>query len=100
VAARAVLSLAATARSPALSPSAAAILDERLQALASRLEAAKPADEADLDLDRYLARLIRDRRALDEMARDKARRTTVPPGMPIGEDDWFATPAPSVTIGK
>jgi hypothetical protein len=100
VAARAVLSLAATARSPALSPSAAAILDERLQGLAARLEAAKPADDADLDLDRYLARLIRDRHALDEMVKDKGRRTEVPPGMPIGEDDWFATPPPSVTLGR
>jgi hypothetical protein len=90
--------LAATARSEQLSPTAAAILDERLQDLAGRMEASKAADAADRDLEHSLARLIRDPRELGTALKERARKPVVPPGMPIGEDDWFAAPPPSVSL--
>jgi hypothetical protein len=95
-AARAVLSLAAAERAPGLSPTASAEIDGRLHALAARLETSTAADPADRDLDHRLARLIKDRRELDAVLKEKQRRPVVPPGMPIGEDDWFAGPAPSL----
>jgi hypothetical protein len=98
VEARAVLSLSATARSPQLSPTAAAILDERLQDLAGRMEASRAADAADRDLEHSLARLIRDPRELDAALKERTRKPVTPPGMPIGEDDWFAAPPPSVSL--
>lgn len=91
IAVRAVMDLAAAARAPELSPTAAAAIEARLTALAGRLEVAKPADGADADLNHRLARLIKSG-GLEDLAKDKARRTNVPPGMPIGEDDWFASP--------
>lgn len=98
VEARAVLSLAAVARSPQLSPTVAEILDERLQALAGRMEASNAADPADHDVEHSLARLLRDPRALEAALKDTVRKPVVPPGMPIGEDDWFASPAPLVGL--
>ena len=65
VAARAVLSLAADARSPALSPSAAASLDERLQELAAAWRRPSPPTSPTSTWTTSLARLIRDRRELD-----------------------------------
>jgi hypothetical protein len=103
-----VRGLAAAARDPALTPSASAAIEARLHALALRLQATPSAsragahaakgaaiDREDRDLDQQLARQILDRREMDELLKQTGRKPVIPPGMPIGEDDWFATPPPA-----
>ncbi len=104
-----VRSLALAARDPALTPSAGAAIDARLHALALRLQTtpagghavahgakASGVDRDDRDLDQQLARQILDRREMDELLKQAGRKPVIPPGMPIGEDDWFASAPPLV----
>jgi hypothetical protein len=106
-----VRSLAVAARDPTLDPSAGAAIEARLRALALRLQAAPsgvhpgrhgakagPVEGDDRDLDQQLARQILDRREMDEWLKPAGRKPVIPPGMPIGEDDWFATPPPATTL--
>jgi hypothetical protein len=109
VKARTVTSLALVARNPALNPSAAAEIEGRLHDWAIRTQfpvvgghagkaraAPKGVDRADHDLDLYLARLILDEHARETLAKGAGAKPVIPPGMPIGEDDWMATPPPGV----
>jgi hypothetical protein len=84
------LALARVQRDPALSPTLALGLDERLRRLAGTLEK-RPGNEAEQDWARGLARLLRDREALDKALAEPNRTPRIPPGMPIGgaEGDWF-----------
>jgi hypothetical protein len=84
------LSLARVQRDPALSPTLALGLDERLRRLSASLEK-RPGNEAEQDWARGLARLLRDREALEKMLAEPNRAPRIPPGMPIGgaTDDWF-----------
>jgi hypothetical protein len=85
------LALARVQRDPALSSTLALALDERLQRLAGRLAKAKGAD-AHQDWSRGLARLLRDREALDKALAEPNRAPKIPPGMPIGSAgaDWLS----------
>jgi hypothetical protein len=84
------MALARVQRDPALSPTLALALDERLQRLAGELAKAR-GDEAQRDWSRGLARLLRDREALDKALAEPNRAPRIPPGMPIGaaDADWM-----------
>lgn len=80
------LALARTQRDPVLSPTLALALDERLRRLADAL-AKRNGNEAEQDWSRGLARLLRDREALDKALAEPRRVPQIPPGMPIGGAD-------------
>ncbi|MEA1013832.1 zinc-dependent metalloprotease [Sphingosinicella sp. LY1275] len=84
------LALARVQRDPALSPTLALALDERLRRLGASL-AKRSGNEAERDWSRGLARLLGDREALDKLLAEPKRVPAVPPGMPIGAADegWF-----------
>ncbi len=84
------LALARTQRAPALSPALAAALDARLLRLADALERRR-GDAATRDWATGIARLLRDREALDKAVATPERLPKVPPGMPIGSGgpDWI-----------
>lgn len=90
VATTTALALARVQRDPALPPSLAVALDERLRRLAAEL-AKRPGNEAERDWSRGLARLLGDREALDKAVAEPRRLPQVPPGMPIGGavGDWL-----------
>jgi hypothetical protein len=79
-----VLALARAQRDPALSPTIALALSERLHRLSAQL-IAMPGDWS-----RGLGRLIGDREALAAALADPRRLPRIPPGMPIGGEgeDW------------
>jgi hypothetical protein len=85
---RLVLALHAARADPALNSTAAAVVDQRLAALAARLARSAGSGE-DASHDRWLAALVGDRERLDALAAQDRRKPAVPPGMPIGESDWF-----------
>ena len=80
-----ILALARVSRDPALSPTVALALSERLQRLAGDLQRAGGSDWA-----RGLGRLLGDREALAAAIAEQRRIPQLPPGMPIGgaEDDY------------
>jgi hypothetical protein len=91
VATTVALALARVQRDPALSPTLAPALDQRLRRLAAMLQK-REGNEAEQDWARGLARLLADREALDKVLADPKRAPQIPPGMPIGsaEDEWLA----------
>jgi Met-zincin/Domain of unknown function (DUF5117) len=84
LAATVILALARVQRDPALSPTIAFALSDRLARLATQLAA------SNAEWSRGLARLLADREALDAALADQRRLPRIPPGMPIGADgeDW------------
>jgi hypothetical protein len=78
------LALARVQRDPALSPTIALALSERLARLAAMLNRVPD------DWPRGLARLLGDREALTAALADQRRLPAIPPGMPIGGEgeDW------------
>ena len=90
VATTTALALARVQRDPALSPTLALGLDERLRRLAGQLQK-RNGNEAERDWARGLARLLSDREALDKALAEPRRLPAIPPGMPIGSgDEGFA----------
>lgn len=84
------LALARAQRDPALSPTIALALSDRLQRLAASL-ARTTGTGVQADWSRGLARLLGDREALAAAVADQRRLPTIPPGMPIGGaegEDW------------
>ena len=79
------LALARVQRDPALSPTLALGLSERLNRLALAL-ARVTGSPVQADWSRGLARLLGDREALGLALADPRRLPRIPPGMPIGED--------------
>jgi hypothetical protein len=79
-----VLALARVQREPALSPTVALALSDRLARLAVQLAG------SDADWSRGLGRLLGDREALAAALADPRRLPRIPPGMPIGAEgeDW------------
>ena len=79
-----ILALARVQRDPALSPTIALALSDRLARLAGQLAA------SNAEWSRGLARLLADREALTAALADQRRLPRVPPGMPIGAEgeDW------------
>ena len=90
VATTSALALARVQRDPALSPSLAVALDERLRRLAAELSK-HGGNETERDWSRGLGRLLTDREALDKALAEPRRLPQVPPGMPIGgaAEDWL-----------
>jgi hypothetical protein len=90
VATTTALALARVQRDPALSPTLALALDERLRRLGASL-AKRSGNEAERDWSRGLARLLGDSEALDKLLAEPKRVPVVPPGMPIGgaDEGWF-----------
>ncbi len=82
VATTALLAIARAARDTALSPSIAVMLDAQLRGIADRLGRSRGRG-AGSDWAHGLARLIKNREALDKLIADPARLPVVPPGMPI-----------------
>ncbi|TMJ19587.1 MAG: DUF5117 domain-containing protein [Alphaproteobacteria bacterium] len=78
------LALARVQRDPALSPTIALALSERLSRLAAQLSRASD------DWSRGLGRLLADREALGAALADQRRLPRIPPGMPIGAEgeEW------------
>jgi hypothetical protein len=86
-----VLALARVQREPALSPTIALALSERLARLGRQL-ADSSGRGAEADWRRGLGRLLGDREALTSALADTRRAPQIPPGMPIGgaEDGWLS----------
>jgi hypothetical protein len=83
------LALARVQRDPALSPTFALALSERLDRLGDALERARGGGVHG-DWSRGLGRLLGDREALERAVADQRRLPRIPPGMPIGgEGGWF-----------
>ena len=85
VATATILAIARVQRDPALSPTIALALSERLARLARTLQAGRE------DWSRGLGRLLADNVALTAALAAPGRTPQIPPGMPIGagEDDWL-----------
>jgi hypothetical protein len=89
IATTSVLALARLQRDPALSPTLALALSDRLARLGAQL-ARTPGAGAQAEWSRGLGRLLGDREALDKAVVDARRLPHIPPGMPIGDggEDW------------
>lgn len=86
VQARTVLTLAGLLRDDGLSATSAALIDERLSGLATRLQASRAADPVQRAHDRWLGELLSDRERLDQLIEADRHETPVPPGSPIGAE--------------
>jgi hypothetical protein len=84
-----MLALARVQRDPALSPTLALALSDRLSRLGTQLSHSV-GTSMQADWSRGLGRLLGDREALDKAIADPHRLPHIPPGMPIGEggEDW------------
>ena len=90
VQARYVLTLAALQRGDDLSSTAAALVDQRLEALSAVLRRSTAADPLQRAHDRWLAALLNDRERLDQLISATRYPVAIPPGSPIGaEACWF-----------
>ncbi|KQS56596.1 hypothetical protein ASG17_08655 [Brevundimonas sp. Leaf363] len=97
VQAQTVLALAGLLRGTGLSSTSAAVIDGRLNTLATTLKASAAADPVQRAHDRWLGALIGDRERLDQLLAAKRHAPATPPGSPIGaETGWhdgdLATP--------
>jgi hypothetical protein len=86
VQARTVLTLAGLLRGNGLSTESAAVIDDRLSTLATRLRASRAADPVQRAHDRWLGDLLSDRERLDQLLEADRHETPVPPGSPIGAE--------------
>ncbi len=89
VQAQTVLTLAGLLRGTELSSTSAAIIDDRLNSLATRLKASRAADPVQKAHDRWLGDLIGDRERLDQLLAQKRHQTPTPPGSPIGAESCW-----------
>lgn len=86
VQARTALTLAGLLRGGGLSGTSAAVIDERLTALATRLKASAAADPVQRAHDRWLGTVLTDRERLDQLLAADRFETPNPPGSPIGAE--------------
>ncbi len=89
---RAVVTMAQTARNPACTPEIAALLGERVHAIAQNLARRSGPDEGPWAA--QLSRSLLDPDALDKLVAERPRVTEIPQGDPIGEADWLGSPEP------
>lgn len=87
IAFRTVLTIARTARDPALSPDVAALLEDRLRQIAATLPTAGTGQDGAWA--RHLAGLLRDKDALQKELDKRPAAPAIPPGMPIGDSGWM-----------
>lgn len=88
IAYRTLVTMAQVARRADASPEIAAALDQKLQDVGDAL-AKRKASGAERAWALSLARRLLDPGQRDELAAAQARTVSVPPGDPIGEDDWM-----------
>ena len=86
VQARTVLTLAGVLRDDDLSATSAAVIDDRLSSLSTRLKASRAGDPVQRAHDRWLGDLLSDRDRLDQLLEADRHQTPVPPGSPIGAE--------------
>jgi hypothetical protein len=89
IATTSIFALARLQRDPALSPTLALALSDRLARLGAQL-GRTPGLGTQAEWSRGLGKLLGDREALDKAVADPRRLPRIPPGMPIGDggDDW------------
>ena len=88
IAYRTFATMAQLARRPDASPEVAAALDQRLQTVGEAL-ARRKASGAEQAFALSLSRRLLDPRQRDTLGDSLPRAVSVPPGDPIGEDDWM-----------
>lgn len=89
IATRAIVVMAGAARATATPPEAAALLTERVNRIATRLaRTAAGGDEGAWAAG--LSRQLLDPQALATLIAERPRTPDIPPGDPIGSDDWMA----------
>ncbi len=93
VAHRTLMSLARAARDPMTSPEVAMILADRLRRTADRLVSSSARGE-DAAWVRAISTLLRDEDALEREVANRSHVPAIPPGMPIGDTDWFGADVP------
>lgn len=86
VQARTLLTLAGLTRSASVSGTTAAVVGDRLKALAGRLASSRAADPVQRAHDHWLAGLITDRERMDQLLDANRIETPTPPGSPIGAE--------------
>lgn len=88
---RMVVNLAQALDDKSLSPTAAALIRARLGDWGKGLKAVTAGDAADRAQARALAGIVSDESGgrLSALVADGKAKVTIPPGPPIGEDDWF-----------
>jgi hypothetical protein len=97
VQARTVLMRAGLVRSDAVSATTAALVEDRLSALAETLEGSRASNETQRAHDRFLAELIAEPERMDQLLDDNRIETPTPPGSPIGaEACWHCEPSTGV----
>ncbi|WGM30839.1 zinc-dependent metalloprotease [Brevundimonas sp. NIBR11] len=89
VQARTVLTLAGLTRSSAVSGTTAAVVSDRLEALARRLATSRADDRVQRAHDHWLAALITDRERMDQLLDANRIETPTPPGSPIGAESCW-----------
>jgi hypothetical protein len=88
IAYRTIMTMAETARDDATSPDVAALLGDRLHAIATRFGKAGSGDDGAWS--RHLAMLLTDEEKLTRELSKRQAVPAIPPGMPIGGDTgWF-----------
>ena len=89
---RMVVNLATALGDQALAPTAAAVIRARLADWGKGLKAVAAGDAADRAQARALAGVVADESGarLAALIEDGKAKVAIPPGPPIGEDDWFA----------
>lgn len=83
---RTALTLAGLLRSDDLSATSAAVIDDRLRALGTRLASSRAADPVQRAHDRWLGAVLLDRERLDQLLEADQVETPTPPGSPIGAE--------------
>ncbi len=91
IAYRTVVTMAQVARRPDTTPEVAALLDQRVHDTALAL-ARRGGTGAEGAWSASLSRKLLDPRQLEQLLADRPRSVVVPPGEPIGEDDWMEMP--------
>jgi hypothetical protein len=86
VQARTALTLAGLLRSADLSATSAAVIDDRLRGLATRLALSRASDPVQRAHDQWLSAVLEDRERLDQLLEANQVETPTPPGSPIGAE--------------
>ena len=89
VQAQTVLKLAGLLRTNDLSSTSAAIVEQRLTALAARLKASRATDPVQKAHDLWLAGLLVDRERMDAVLQARQHAVPTPPGSPIGAESCW-----------
>jgi len=97
IAYRTLATMAQVARRPDASPEVAAALDHRLQTIGEALSKRR-ASGAERAWALSLSRRLLDPQQREELGASLPRAVSVPPGDPIGEDDWM-DPSTLLSVG-